>query len=92
MSKAKRGGKVFVDYLRNGETASAVAAYSARERKEAGVSTPVDWDELGRADLREKFTVRSVPRRLASMTVDPWAEYGSTRQSISDAMWSALKR
>jgi bifunctional non-homologous end joining protein LigD len=92
MSKAKRGGKVFVDYLRNGETASAVAAYSARARKEAGVSTPVDWDELGRADLREKFTVRSVPRRLASMTVDPWAEYGSTRQSISDAMWSALKR
>jgi bifunctional non-homologous end joining protein LigD len=92
MSKAKRGGKVFVDYLRNGETASAVSAYSARARKEAGVSMPVEWDELGRADLRGKFTVKTVPKRLASMAVDPWAEYASTRQSITDAMWKALKQ
>jgi bifunctional non-homologous end joining protein LigD len=91
MSKAKRGGKVFVDYLRNAETASAVSAYSARARKEAGVSTPLDWDELGRADVRSKFTVKSVPNRLAKLTLDPWAEYRSTRQSISEAMWRALK-
>ncbi|HEV3008344.1 MAG TPA: DNA ligase D, partial [Burkholderiales bacterium] len=52
ISKSKRTGKVFVDYLRNSETASAVSAYSARARKEAGVSTPLEWDELGRADIR----------------------------------------
>jgi bifunctional non-homologous end joining protein LigD len=92
MSKAKRGGKVFVDYLRNGETASAVSAYSARARKEAGVSTPIEWDELGRADIREKFTVKTLPKRLAGLTVDPWAEYASTRQSITDAMWNALRK
>jgi bifunctional non-homologous end joining protein LigD len=91
ISKAKRTGKVFVDYLRNSETASAVSAYSARARKEAGVSTPLEWDELGRADLRARFTVKTVPARLAKLTVDPWAEYRSTRQSISDAMWKALK-
>jgi bifunctional non-homologous end joining protein LigD len=92
MSKAKREGKVFVDYLRNSETASAVSAYSARARKDAGVSTPVEWDELGRADIRGKFTVKSVPKRLAGLAVDPWAEYASTRQSITDAMWKALKK
>jgi bifunctional non-homologous end joining protein LigD len=91
MSKAKRTGKVFVDYLRNGETASAVCAYSARARPEAGVSTPLEWDELGKADLRGRFTVLTVPKRLAALTLDPWAEYSSTRQSITDAMWRALK-
>ncbi|HVJ12954.1 MAG TPA: DNA ligase D, partial [Burkholderiales bacterium] len=92
MAKAKRTGRVYVDYLRNAETASAVAAYSARARKEAGVSTPLEWDELGRADLREKFTVLTLPKRLAKLTLDPWAEYSSTRQSITKAMMSALSR
>jgi bifunctional non-homologous end joining protein LigD len=91
MSKAKRKGRVFVDYLRNGETASAVSAYSARARKEAGVSTPLEWDELGRTDVREKFTVQTVPKRLAKLALDPWAEYASTRQSITEAMRRALK-
>jgi bifunctional non-homologous end joining protein LigD len=90
MSKAKRPGRVYVDYLRNAETASAVSAYSARARKEAGVSTPLEWDELGRADLRERFTVLTVPKRLAKLTLDPWAEYTSTRQSITKSMLSAL--
>ena len=91
MSKAKRSGKIFVDYLRNSETASAVSAYSARARKEAGVSTPLEWDELGRADIRNRFTVRTVPKRLAKLTLDPWAEYGSTRQSITESMRRALQ-
>ena len=91
MSKAKRKGRVFVDYLRNSETASAVSAYSARARKEAGVSTPLDWDELGRADLRAKYTVVTVCKRLARLTLDPWAEYSSARQSITDAMLRSLQ-
>ena len=91
MSKGKRGGKIFVDYLRNSETASAVSAYSARARKDAGVSTPLEWDELGRTDLRSKFTVLTVPKRLAKLTLDPWAEYASTRQTITDAMWKSLR-
>jgi bifunctional non-homologous end joining protein LigD len=90
ISKDKRTGKIFVDYLRNSETASAVSAYSARARKDAGVSTPLEWEELGRADLRERFTVLTVPKRLARLTLDPWAEYASSAQSITDAMWKAL--
>ena len=69
-----------------------MSAYSARARKEAGVSTPHEWDELGRKDLRGEFTVLSVPKRLAQLALDPWAEYASTRQSITKAMLSALSR
>jgi bifunctional non-homologous end joining protein LigD len=91
ISKSKREGKIFVDYLRNAETASAVSAYSARARKEAGVSTPLEWDELGRADIRGKFTVLSVPKRLARLALDPWAEYSSTKQRITESMFDSLK-
>jgi len=91
MAKAGRGGKVFVDYLRNSETASAVAAFSARARPGAGVSTPLAWDELGaKEDPRGKFTVLTVPGRLKSLGEDPWAGYAGARQSISAAMQRSL--
>jgi bifunctional non-homologous end joining protein LigD len=91
IAKDSRGGKVFVDYLRNAETASAVAAFSPRARAEAGVSTPVSWDELGKTDIRGKFTVKTVPRRLKQLRADPWAEYWTTKQFITPAMVKALK-
>ena len=91
MAKKRRGGKIFVDYLRNAETASAVAAFSPRARKDAGVSTPVSWDELGKSDIRKRFTVKSVPRRLKHLDADPWADYAKTRQSITPAMIKALR-
>jgi bifunctional non-homologous end joining protein LigD len=85
MAKARRSRKVFVDYLRNSETASAVAAFSARARAGAGVSMPLAWEELtADEDLRRKFTVQTAPRR------DPWTDYAKTRQSITDAMWRSL--
>ena len=84
---------MFVDYLRNSETASAVAAFSARARPGAGVSTPLAWDELDEGeDLRQKFTVQTVPQRLATLKKDPWADYAKTRQSITAAMWRSLGR
>jgi bifunctional non-homologous end joining protein LigD len=90
IAKIKRGGKVFVDYLRNSETASAVAAYSTRARAGAGVSTPLDWDELKKKDIRGKFTLLSVPKRLARLKEDPWKDYFATKQSITAAMRRAL--
>ena len=46
MSKAKRHGKIFIDYLRNQRGATAIASYSTRRRKGAPVATPIAWDEL----------------------------------------------
>src|SRR2546421_4447075 len=90
MAKQKRTGKLFVDYLRNAEAASAVAAYSPRARPGATVSTPLAWEELGKTDLRAKFTVRSVPRGLAQLRHDPRRGYFTTRQSVTAAMRRAL--
>jgi bifunctional non-homologous end joining protein LigD len=88
IAKASRPDKIFVDYLRNAETASAVAAYSPRARANAGVSVPLHWDELdARTDLRARFDLRSVRARLRE---DPWAEYWTTRQAISAKMRKAL--
>ena len=90
IAKKSRGGKIFVDYLRNAETASAVAAYSPRARPGAHVSTPLAWDELDKTDIRGAFTVTNVPGRLRSLGGDPWADYAKTRQAITPAMRKAL--
>ena len=92
IAKDARTGKVFVDYLRNSETASAVAAFSARARKDAGVSTPLSWDELGKPDLRQRFTVKTVPTRLKRLKRDPWEGYADTKQAITPQMRKALKK
>ncbi|WP_437718493.1 DNA ligase D [Sorangium sp. So ce448] len=85
MSKAKRAGKVFVDYLRNGRGATAVAPYSTRARPGAAVATPLSWDELDAPLDPASFTIDTVPQRLATIR-DPWAELTSVRQSITSAM------
>jgi len=86
MAKSRRGGKVFVDYLRNGETASAIAAWSARARPGATVSLPIEWKELAGGDLRARFTIKTATRRA-----DPWTDYKTTRQSITTKMRKALR-
>lgn len=84
LSKGGRKGKIFIDYLRNSQGATAVAAYSTRARAGAPVSTPVGWDELS-ADLRsDQYTVENLPRRLAALKKDPWEGYLSLRQTIPD--------
>ncbi|WP_437785810.1 DNA ligase D [Sorangium sp. So ce1097] len=85
LSKAKRAGKVFVDYLRNGRGATAVAPYSTRARPGAAVATPLSWDELDAPLDPASFTIETVPQRLATVP-DPWAELSGVRQSITSAM------
>ncbi len=43
---SKRKGKVYLDYLQNGKGKTMASIYSLRPRDGAGVSTPLDWDEL----------------------------------------------
>jgi bifunctional non-homologous end joining protein LigD len=91
IAKARRPNKIFVDYLRNSETASAIAAYSPRARQNAGVSVPLDWAELdAKEDARARFDVPNVPKRLAGLKADPWAAYWTTRQRITGAMKKSL--
>ena len=91
IAKARRPNKIFVDYLRNSETASAVAAFSPRARPDAGVSVPLAWDELdAKDDLRKRFDVTNVAARLKKLRHDPWADYERTRQGITAKMKKAL--
>lgn len=83
MSKAKRAGRIFVDYLRNGEGATAVLPYSPRARPGATVAMPVDWKDLSKLDPRE-FTVQSAGRWLKRRRKDPWKDFFTTRQRLPE--------
>lgn len=84
-AKAERGGRVFVDYLRNSWSASAVEAYSTRARPGAPVSTPLSWDELETIEGGAAFTVATLPARLRTRRADPWAGYRRSRQTLTKA-------
>src|SRR5262249_32247537 len=86
MAKASRGGKIFVDYLRNGRTATAIAAYSTRAKPRATVSVPLTWEELTPQIHSDTFTLRNLPERLHSLKKDPWANIGKVRQSLTKAV------
>src|SRR5262249_28456066 len=82
MSKQLRTGHIFVDYLRNGRGATAVAAYSTRSRPDAPVSTPLSWGELG-TDMRGAyFRVDNLPGRLAHLKADPWSGFFKIKQRV----------
>src|SRR5690606_17427383 len=70
-AKAKRKGRIFLDYLRNERGATAIAPYSTRARKGAPVATPVSWDELAKAEAANIFHLADMAARLEKP--DPWA-------------------
>ncbi|MBI5890838.1 MAG: DNA ligase D [Nitrosomonadales bacterium] len=72
MSKSKRHGKIFIDYLRNGRGSTAIASYSARARPRAPVAVPLRWDELSPAVHSDHYTVETLQRRLGALRADPW--------------------
>lgn len=82
ISKAKRKGKIFVDYLRNQKGATAIAPYSTRARKGAPVSVPLRWEELSNRFEDNYYTIFTLPKRLKKLRQDPWKDFNKTRQSI----------
>ena len=90
MSTQQRKGKIFVDYLRNTEGATAVAAYSTRVRRGAPVSVPLAWDELSPQLRSDHCTLSNLPRRLQQLDMDPWLDYVSGRQTITRSMLARL--
>jgi bifunctional non-homologous end joining protein LigD len=86
MSREKRKGKIFIDYLRNGRGATSIAAYSTRSRPGAPISTPVSWDELTAALKSDNYNIHNIRQRLAGLAEDPWAGYFSVRQELTREM------
>jgi bifunctional non-homologous end joining protein LigD len=73
MAKKARTGRIFLDYLRNGEKATAVAPLSPRARAGAPVSMPIEWAQVRRGLDPARYTVRSAPRLLAKSRA--WRDY-----------------
>jgi bifunctional non-homologous end joining protein LigD len=91
LPKARRQGKIFIDYLRNGRGATSICAYSTRARTGAPVSVPLRWEELLDPALRgNTYNVRNLPQRLESLGADPWQDFRKVRQSITAAMKKAV--
>jgi bifunctional non-homologous end joining protein LigD len=76
MPKAPRQEKILIDYLRNRRGNTAIASYSTRARPGAPVAVPLAWEELDDPALTsDRFTISSLPARLAALPRDPWARY-----------------
>jgi bifunctional non-homologous end joining protein LigD len=82
MSKARRKRKIFIDYLRNGRGATAIAPYSTRARKGAPVAWPVAWTELAKLPSAHFATVGNAADLLLKRKTDPWKDYFAVKQIL----------
>ena len=83
--KAKRGNRVFIDYLRNAYGQTAVAPYAVRAKEGAPVATPLDWDEVGASSLHaQRYHLRNIGRRLGQKE-DPWRDIARHGHSVGAA-------
>ena len=83
MSKAKRPGKIFIDYFRNDYTATAIADYAVRARPGAPVAVPLEWKELKSLESSSQFTMKAVLKRLRNKkTESSFTQKGQTIPSL----------
>ena len=84
MSKQKRKGKIFIDWLRNQRGSTAVMPYSARARSGAPVAAPVSWGELDSFDSAAEFSIGDAQRLIDRAGEAGLAGWGSARQSLPE--------
>lgn len=82
MTKSKRKGKIYIDYLRNQRGATSIASYSTRAKGNAPVATPLSWDELSPRIKSTAYTIENLPSRLAKLKKDPWKDFFKIKQRL----------
>ncbi|MFL6618452.1 MAG: DNA ligase D, partial [Povalibacter sp.] len=84
MAKKLRGGKIFLDYLRNDRMSTAVAPYSPRVRPGAAVSMPITWSQVKHGLDPARYTLRTAPALMRKSTA--WEEYEDSARPLGPAM------
>ena len=82
MSKAKRTGVIFIDWLRNARGATSVCSWSLRARPSAGVAVPLRWEELGRVTAADAFPLPKALQRAQKLKKDPWEGIDQVKQVL----------
>ena len=84
MSKAKRQGRIFIDWLRNQRGATAVVPYSARARENAPVAVPIGWDELDKVKDAHVFSIRDAKKLIERSRDKALAGWGFADQALPE--------
>ncbi|CAN7511764.1 DNA ligase D [Devosia sp. LjRoot3] len=90
MSKARRKGRMFLDYLRNGQGSTAVCPWSTRARAGGTVAVPITWNELAEIDRANAFDVFAAAERAQGP--DAWKGYFEVDQVLTERIRHVVKR